>query len=196
MLRDESPIIFSVTLISRLFRAAVVLCLTALFTLAVASPSSAQRPAAAQAQALAPESAPALAPALAPEWFGTWHLNIARSSFNGPSPYVRGKWRVERGQGDEVVMIYDQIGVRGGVTHMEWKGPFDGTDHRLQGPDAVVTYAYQRIDERTLALLVKIDGQATATARVTLSPDGTVTATAENQTARGPVTTVTVYEKR
>jgi hypothetical protein len=134
---------------------------------------------------------------LLPDWFGTWHLNVERSTFSpGPSPYVRGTWKVQRGEDGQVVMIYDQVGTRGGVTHMEWKGRFDGTDHRLQGPDALVTYAYTQVDERTLSLVIKVDGLQTATARVVLSPDGTVTATAENRTARGTATTVTVYEKR
>jgi hypothetical protein len=131
-----------------------------------------------------------------PEWFGTWHLDVERSTFLGPAPYVRGTWKVSPAPGGEVMMIYDQVGTRGGVTHMEWRGPFDGSDRRLHGPDAVVTYAYSEIDERTLNLLVKVDQRPTATARVVLSPDGTVTATATNSTARGPVTTVTVYRKR
>jgi len=153
------------------FRAATWLCLT----LMVASPAYAQP---------------------SPDWFGTWHLDVARSTFTGPAPYVRGTWKVLRGQSDEIVMIYDQVGTRGGVTHMEWKGRFDGADYRLQGPDAVVTYAYTRIDERTLNLVAKVDGQPTATASVVLAPDGTVTAKTENRTARGTVTTTTVYRKR
>jgi len=131
------------------------------------------------------------------DWLGTWHLNVPQSTFNqSPPPYKRGTWKVQLSQEEQVVMIYDQIGVRGGVTHMEWKGRLDGTDHRLQGPDAVVTYAYTQVDERTLTLVVKVDGRVAATARVVLTPDGVVTATAENITPQGTVTTVTVYEKR
>ena len=141
---------------------------------------------------------PSTATAQIPEqWLGTWHLNVAQSTFNQfPPPYKRGTWKVQKGSDDQVVMIYDQVGVRGGVTHMEWKGRFDGTDHRLQGPDAVVTYAYTQVDPQTLTLLVKVDGRAAATARVVLAPNGVVTATADNLTPRGTVTTVTVYEKR
>ncbi len=133
---------------------------------------------------------------LAPEWFGTWHLDVANSTFVGPSPYVRGTWTVEQRPTGEIFMVYDQVGVRGGVTHMEWKGRFDGTDHRIHGPDAVVTYAYRIVDERTLDLLVKVDGRPTAGSRVVLLPDGTVRATTRNGTARGTVTTDTIYRKR
>lgn len=133
---------------------------------------------------------------VSPDWFGTWHLDVANSTFIGPAPYVRGTWRVDQRPTGEIVMIYDQVGVRGGVTHMEWKGRFDGVDQRIHGPDAVVTYAYRVVDERTLDLLVKVDGRPTAGSRVVLQPDGTVKATTQNGTARGAVTTVTVYKKR
>jgi hypothetical protein len=134
---------------------------------------------------------------LSPGWFGTWHLDIARSTFApGSSPYVRGTWKVSRLDDDRIVMVYDQIGVRGGVTHMEWKGHFDGNDYRLHGPDALVTYAYSIVDERNLLLVVKVDGRRAATSRVELAADGTVSATTDTTTARGPLTTVTVYAKR
>ncbi len=132
---------------------------------------------------------------LAPEWFGTWHLDVAKSTYIGKAPWSRGTWKVSRATDGDVVMVYDQVGTRGGVTHMEWKGSFDGSDHRIHGPDAVVTYAYKEIDPRTLDLVVKVDGRATANARVVLSSDGTVTATTQNGTARGTMTTITVYRK-
>jgi hypothetical protein len=130
------------------------------------------------------------------EWLGTWHLDVASSTFVGKPPYVRGTWKVTATPEGGVLMVYDQVGTRGGVTHMEWKGRFDGLDYRLQGPDAVVTYAYTQIDAATLDLVVKVDGRPTATARVVLTPDNVVTATARNTTARGTVTTTTVYRRR
>lgn len=86
-------------------------------------------------------------------------------------------------------MVYDLVGTRGGVTHMEWTGRFDGVDYPLQGADAVVTYAYTMADPRTLDLVVKVDGNVTVRGRVTLSADGT------SLTAQTPATR-TVYEKR
>ncbi len=133
---------------------------------------------------------------LSQEWFGTWHLNVAKSTFIGPAPYLRGTWTVTPGDGDQIVMVYHQIGVRGGVTHMEWKGAFDGVDRRIHGPDAAVTYAYRILDARTLDLVVKVDGRGAATARVVLGEDGVVTARTRNMLPGGEVTTVTVYERR
>ncbi len=132
------------------------------------------------------------------EWLGIWHLNPEKSTYDpGPAPYRRGTWRIERA-GDQLAMIYDLVGVRGGVTHMEWSGRFDGAPYRLQGPDAVVTYAYTPAGARTLDLIVAIDGVPSVRGRAVLSADGrTITATTSSRTARGkPVTTTSVYEKR
>ena len=84
---------------------------------------------------------------------------------------MRGTWKIEPA-GDAVKMIYDLVGTRGGVTHMEWTGKFDARDYPLQGADAVITYAYTQVDDRTLDLIVKIDGRPMTRGRVALSPDG------------------------
>jgi hypothetical protein len=134
---------------------------------------------------------------VAPEWFGTWHLDVSRSTFGSvASRYVRGTWRITHASDGQVGMVYDLVGARGGVTHMEWTGRFDGHDYRLQGPDAVVTYAYTLLDPRTLNLVVKVDGRVANTAHVVLSPADTVTATTQAGSAHGPVTLVSVYTKR
>ena len=123
------------------------------------------------------------------DWLGVWRLDLARSEWKtGPSPYTRGTWKIERA-GDAVRMIYDLVGTRGGVTHMEWTGQFDARDYPLQGADAVVTYAYTRVDARTLDLLVKVDGNVTMRGRLMLSADG------RSLTSETPATR-TLYAKR
>ena len=132
------------------------------------------------------------------QWFGTWHLNVEKSTAQpGPLPYRRGTWVIEA-SGADVKMVYDLVGVRGGVTHMEWTGRFDGKPYRLQGPDTIVDYAYTKVDERTLDLVVTLDGVPAVRGRVTLSPDGrSITATTSSRSARGEaISTVSVYERR
>jgi hypothetical protein len=132
------------------------------------------------------------------QWFGTWSLNTGKSTAApGPLPYKRGTWAIES-SGAGVKMVYDLVGVRGGVTHMEWTGRFDGKPYRLQGPDTIVDYAYTRVDDRTLDLEVSLDGVPAVRGRVTLSPDGrSITATTSSRNARGePITTTSVYERR
>lgn len=130
-------------------------------------------------------------------WEGDWRLNVGQSTW-GPVPaaYARARWRIQSVD-DQIRMIYDMVGTRGGVTHMEWLGRFDGADYAMQGPDAVVTYAYTTLDERTLALTVKVDGNVTATSRLVLSADGR-TLTTENVSGHpryGKIATTSIYER-
>ena len=130
-------------------------------------------------------------------WLGEWRLNLTRSSYDpGPAPYVRASYQVER-HGDGIRVVYEMVRPRGGVTHLEWTGRFDGQDYAVQGVEEPVTYAYRRIDARTYDVATKVDGQPAATSRAALSADGrSITTTTTGRDGRGTeVTTVTVYEK-
>ena len=130
-------------------------------------------------------------------WFGTWTLNLAKSTYTpGPPPYARAQYRIEPWK-DGVRVTYDMVYPRGGTTHWEWTGTFDGQPYPLQGIDEYVTYAYQRVDDRTYDVAVRIDERPAGMSRVVLSADGkTITTTTQgrNQTGR-VVTTITVYER-
>ena len=55
--------------------------------------------------------------------------------------------------------------------------------------DSAMTNAYTRVDDRSYDIVVKIDGQAAATARTTLSADSRTMTTVSGKTK-------TVFEKR
>jgi hypothetical protein len=98
---------------------------------------------------------------------------------------------VER-SGDGIKITDDQVRTRGGVTHLEWTGKFDGVDYPVQGVERVLTNAYRRVDDRTYELVQKIDGEVVATARLLISPDGrTITTVNSSRTASA----TTVYER-
>jgi hypothetical protein len=147
--------------------------------------------------ALLLQSAPVSHPAI-DAWFGTWTLNLAKSTYvPGPPPYSRAQYVIEPWK-DGVKVTYDMVYPRGGTTHWEWTGTFDGRPYPLQGIDEYVTYAYQRLDDRTFDVVVRIDDRPAGMSRVVLSPDGktiTTTTTGKDSTGR-VVTTTTVYEKR
>jgi hypothetical protein len=90
------------------------------------------------------------------------------------------------------------VGIRGGVTHTEWTGKFDGKDYAMQGVDYVMTNAYRKVDDRNYEIAIKLDGVLTATARVTVSADGrTLRVASEERSATGQTkTTTTTYEKQ
>ena len=100
-------------------------------------------------------------------------------------------------RGDELMAVYDMVGTRGGVTHIEWTGRFDGRDYPVQGVDYVMTNAYQRIDDRGYEITVKVDGRPAATTRATVSADGnTLTVVTRERDAAGRTTESTSVYRR
>jgi hypothetical protein len=130
-------------------------------------------------------------------WFGTWKLNIAKSTADRDARYKRATSKIEPWQ-DGLKVTYDLVGTRGGVTHMEWMGKFDGKDYPVQGVDYVLTHAYNRLNDRSYQITIKIDGVVTAIAKVEVSPDGqTLTTLTTGKDARGQtVSTTAIYEKQ
>src|SRR5262245_10889716 len=130
-------------------------------------------------------------------WVGTWKLNIAKSTADRDARYKRAISKIEPWQ-DGLKVTYDLVGMRGGVTHMEWMGKFDGKDYSVQGVDYVLTHAYTLLNDRSYEITIKIDGIVTAIAKVEVSPDGrTLTTLTNGKDGRGNnVRTIAVYEKQ
>ena len=131
-----------------------------------------------------------------PQWFGTWTLSPAKSTINAESRYKRVTSRIEPWQ-DGLKVTYDMVGIRGGVTHMEWTGKFDGKDYPVQGVDYVLTNAYSPVDDHHYQIVIKVDGAIVATASVAVSADGKTltTVTTEKNTLGQTNTTTAVYER-
>lgn len=126
-------------------------------------------------------------------WFGTWTLNVARSTYAAAPPYKRAAYRIEPA-GDGLRVVYDMVHPRGGTTHLEWTGRMDGRDYPLQGVDQAITYAYTSTGADSCDILVKIDGRVAARSHVTMSDDGRTMTTAT--TAGGVAISTTVYERQ
>ena len=133
---------------------------------------------------------------------GTWNLNLAKSTYEaGPPPYKRSICKIQSwpvGSNVGLKVTYDIVGIRGGITHIEWVGQLDGKDYPMEGVDEVLTNAYTRIDERTYDVVVKADGLAVATARIVVAPDGkTLTSITSTRNARGQILkTTAVYDRQ
>ena len=130
-------------------------------------------------------------------WLGVWRLNVPQSSVDRDLPYKRGTCKIEPWE-DGLKVTYDFVGTRGGVTHMEWMGKFDGKDYRVQGVDYILTNAYSQMNDRAYQIAVKVDGALSATTKVTISADGkTLTAVTTQKNARGDkINTTMVYDKQ
>jgi hypothetical protein len=126
---------------------------------------------------------------------GVWRLDFSQSQFpSGPSAYSRVITRIEPFK-DGVKVVYDMVGVRGGVTHWEWAGKLDGNDYPLRGAEEVVTNAYMRTGERAYTMLFKVDGRPVTTNNIVISADGrTMTVTSPARNTKGqPVVNTAVY---
>ena len=130
-------------------------------------------------------------------WFATWQLvqPAAAGRFESPA-YKKVTLRIEPWE-DGLRVVYDMVRTRGGITHMEWAGRFDGKDYPVQGADYVLTNAYRQIDARSYEIAIKVDGQPVATATAVVSANGsTLTVTTRERDARGrAVTSTAVYNK-
>jgi len=131
-------------------------------------------------------------------WFGTWLWDASRSS-SGASPqrYKRITLKIEPWK-DGLRVIYDMVGTRGVVNHIEWSGRFDGKDYPVQGVDYVLTNAYSLRNDHAFAITVKVDGNPAATADVTISGDGgTLTSVTSERDPQGKeVQSTSVYVKK
>jgi hypothetical protein len=130
-------------------------------------------------------------------WVGTWRLNLEKSNLSSDVRFKRSMTRIEPWK-DGIKVTYDLVGVRGGVTHMEWTGGFDGKDYPVQGVDYVLTNAYTREGDRSYQIVTKIDGVAVSTAKVVVSHDGrTLTTVTTGTNAQGNSTSTTsIYERQ
>src|ERR1700688_2338440 len=89
-------------------------------------------------------------PAQAP-WFGTWRLHPARL-VTSSDRFKTVTSRIEPAE-DGLKVTYDMIGTRGGITHMEWIGKFDGKDYPVEGMDYVLTNAYTRLNDHSYQIV-------------------------------------------
>ena len=133
---------------------------------------------------------------------GTWKLNLAKSTYEaGPPPYKRSICKIQSwpvGSNVGLKVIYDNVRIRGGVSHIEWVGKLDGNDYPIEGDDDFLTNAYTRIDERTYDVVVKSDGVKVATARIVIAPDGkTLTSITSTRNVQGQILkTTAVYDRQ
>jgi hypothetical protein len=134
---------------------------------------------------------PAAAQAQAP-WFGAWSLDVQQSTYDGPPPYRRAACVIEPWNGG-LKSVCDMVRVRGGVTHLEWAGRFDGKDYPVQGVEEYITYAYTLADSRNYDVAIKLDGTPVGQSRVTISADGR---TMTIVTRQGKSVTTSVYRRQ
>jgi hypothetical protein len=127
---------------------------------------------------------------------GTWKLNEAKSKFAPGAP--KNTTVVYAAAGDSIKVTVDGTDADGKATHNEWTGKFDGKDYPLTGDPTADTRSYKQVDDRTLELTNKKDGNVIVTGKVVVSADGkTRTVTTSGTNAKGEkVESTAVYDKQ
>jgi hypothetical protein len=113
---------------------------------------------------------------------GTWVTS-------GLPQYSRVTCKIEPWESDGLKVVYDLVGRRGGVTHLEWTGKLNGKDYPLEGAEEVVSNAYTQSGDRAYNIVLKVDGRMTTTSNVEVSQDGKTMTVTTGQN-------ITVYKKR
>src|SRR5688500_12771643 len=129
-------------------------------------------------------------------WFGVWQQIPPTEKWFNPWPYQKVTLRIEPTD-DGLRVVYDMVRRRGGITHMEWSGRFDGRDYPVQGVDYVLTNAYTQISERSYQIVVRVDGGEAAVATAVVSADGSrMTVDTVEMGGRRQTRTRAVYVRR
>jgi hypothetical protein len=101
---------------------------------------------------------------------GTWKLNEAKSKI--PPGFVKNTTVVYEAAGDSVKVTTDGTDKDGNRSHTEWTGKFDGKDYPLTGDPTADSRSYKKIDDHTMALANKKDGNVVVSGRIVISADG------------------------
>ena len=129
-------------------------------------------------------------------FYGTWELNLAKSSITRGAPP----------QSETIVNVAEPGGFKSTLTVVTDRGTnveihhfnFDGTFHQTEGSDPR-ELSVKRLDQSTVEQLTRRNGQITVTRRIELSRDGkTMTYIAAGTTGGGQkyANDTRVYEKR
>jgi hypothetical protein len=130
-------------------------------------------------------------------WFATWQQVPPARKWFDPWAYQKVTLRIDP-YDDGLRVVYDMVRRRGGITHMEWSGRFDGRDYPVHGVDYVLTNAYRQLSDRSYEIVVRVDGREAAVATAMISADGsTMSVETVEKDARGQKRrTTAVYKRR
>jgi hypothetical protein len=127
---------------------------------------------------------------------GTWKLNESKSKIPAGAPKNTSvTYTIE---GDQFKCVVEGVDAKGGPSHNEWTGKFDGKDYAVTGDSSSDMRAIKMTGKNHYSLTGKKDGKTTVTGTITLSPDGktrTVTTTGTDDKGKKRTSTA-VYDRQ
>lgn len=133
-------------------------------------------------------------------YFGTWTLNVGKSTYS-PGPPPKSSTRTHEDLGNGSIRVTTQgVNAQGNPTYSQYTYKLDGRDYPIivKGSESVTTVALRSVDAFTASFTNKLEGTVTSTGIRTVSKDGrTMTITTKGKSAQGqPMHNVTVWEKK
>jgi hypothetical protein len=101
---------------------------------------------------------------------GTWHLDVAKSSYN-PGPPPKSQTRIYREQDGGVKAIVVTVYKNGNSETVHYPANYDGKEHPVEGSPDTDGILMQRIDDNTAESVLTHAGHTIGTARRTVSAD-------------------------
>ena len=127
---------------------------------------------------------------------GTWHLNVAKSTYSpGPAPKSQVLTIEAAGAGEKVTS--ELVSATGAKTVSVYTANYDGKPYPITGSETADTVTLKRVDANTSERTDSKGGKAVQTFSRVVSKDGkTMTVTIKGTNAQGQaVNNVVVFEK-
>lgn len=131
------------------------------------------------------------------QFIGTWKVDVAKSKYEAGAAPKNETLRFEPA-GDGFKVSLDGVNQQGPY-HSEATGKFDGADVPVAATparQARFTYSFNRIDDRTWEIVIKVNGERRLLVRNVVSEDGKTMRGVSTVTSRGQVNQDVIYEKQ
>jgi hypothetical protein len=130
-------------------------------------------------------------------FIGTWQLNTAKSKAN-PGTMSKEETIVFESDGAGVKRMVTGIDADGQKINRSATIPWDGIEHKVDGPMGPARVAVRVVNDRTLNVTVKVNGKVVSSGRVVLSTDGkTMTTSFNGEDPKGRnIDNVEVFERQ
>jgi hypothetical protein len=130
-------------------------------------------------------------------FLGTWKLNVAKSK-GTPGTMSKEETVVFTSEGTAVKRTVTGINADGEKIDASGTLPWDGKDHKVDGPMGPSMIAVKSVDANTVNVTVKVNGKLVSTGKVAVSKDGkTMTSAFKGEDPKGrKYDNVAVYDRQ
>jgi hypothetical protein len=116
---------------------------------------------------------------------GTWKLNTAKSR-GTPGMMNKEATVVFETDGNDVKRTVTGIGAEGQKLDTTATIPWDGMEHKIDGPMGPAMVAVKSVNDRTINVTVKVNGKVVSSGRAVVSKDGkTMTSSFKGEDPKG-----------